>query len=164
MSSAGDVTDEAIQPWARPYPRPPRSSADSILNGYDRRNCSVLRRSLEKPPHLSVIPANAGIQGPGFPFTESEHLPTAQIPHLRHTRERGNPSPTGCAAMTPEAARHAGRPNQVGNLRPAAGLRGQYICATLPTCNTLRAHPASPLGRLGSEHGASFRATVPRLR
>ncbi len=40
----------------------------------------------------------------------------SQIPHLRHSRERGNPSPTRCAAMTPEAVRHAGRPNQVGNL------------------------------------------------
>ena len=51
----------------------------------------------------------------------------SQIPHLRHSRERGNPSPTRCAAMTPEAVRHAGRPNQVGNLGTPNRLpRGPY--------------------------------------
>ena len=39
-----------------------------------------------------------------------------QIPHPRHSRERGNPSQTGCTTMTPDAVRHAPRPNQVGNL------------------------------------------------
>ena len=54
---------------------------------------------------------------PSRPPTQSggESRPT-QIPHLRRSREGGNPSPTGCTTMTPEAVRHAPRPNQVGNL------------------------------------------------
>ena len=32
------------------------------------------------------------------------------IPHLRHSREGGNPSPAWCAVTTPEAVQHTARP------------------------------------------------------
>ena len=35
----------------------------------------------------------------------------------RRSREGGNPSPTGCAAMTPDSVRYSTRPDRVGNLR-----------------------------------------------
>ena len=43
-------------------------------------------------------------------------------PHLRHSREGGNPSPTGCATMTPEAVRHAPRPTPTSVIPANAGI------------------------------------------
>ena len=54
-----------------------------------------------------------------------------QIPHPRHSRERGNPSQTGCTTMTPDAVRHAPRPNQVGNLGPRTTWRRRVNTATM---------------------------------
>ena len=70
----------------------------------------------------------------------------AQIPHLRHSRERGNPSPTGCASMTPQAVRHAGRPHQVGNLgvpTPSAASRNMR-CSVLRAQLSRRERPHNP--------------------
>ena len=85
---------------------------------------------------------------------ESAHRPAPhrpQIPHLRHSREGGNPSPTPGATMTPEAVRHAGRPNQVRNL-------GVPVVLGLSPCSerrlSLRAAPAQSNRRVDLRRGA----------
>ena len=75
---------------------------------------------------------------PSFPRTETFEQ--------RHSRAGGNPSPTGCATMTPEAVRHAGRPNQVGNLGQRAGLRETARPCYSARMEQTQAHHASPAG------------------
>ena len=72
----------------------------------------------------TVTPAQAGTQGWGFPARNASHLRHAVSHRGSYAKvsERGNPSPTGCATMTREALRHAGRPKQAENLgRHAVG-------------------------------------------
>ena len=139
----------------QPGPAPSRSSHRiPHLRHYRKRRPLHNRHSRTESPRIIVITAQAGIQGWG-PQLGNLRISTtsaSQKGSCAKVSERGYPSPTGSATMTPEAVRHAGRPNQVGNLGPAAGLRVQYTCATLPACNTLRAHSPSPsqYNRLGT--------------
>ena len=80
------------------------------------------------------------------PLSNSEQLRPTQIPHLRRSREGGNPSPTGCTTMTPEAVRHAPRPNQVGSLGQRAGLRETARLCYSARMEQTQAHHASPAG------------------
>ena len=59
------------------------------------RNCS-----------LSSTPCSS-IAHPGATRLQQS---SAEIPHLRHSREGGNPAPAWCAITTPEAVQHAARP------------------------------------------------------
>ena len=92
---------------------------------------------------------------------------TAQIPHLRHSRERRplhnrpsragrplhnrpsregeNPSPTGRATMTPEAVRHAARPNGVGNPGEIGPRPGPILTVDSTIFEMWTPAPASPV-------------------
>ena len=67
------------------------------------------RRGLRRLPRSRL----KFLEPPG-PCAPAKRTAFPQVPHLRHSRERGNPSPTGCTTMTPEAARHAPRPIRWG--------------------------------------------------
>ena len=154
-------------------------------------NCSVLRGSLEEPPHLSVIPAKAGIQGRGIPLTGSEHLlelgnldTTARMCYrvvARRDQQERRPmfvqpltvpfhgEPVSHFVLPPPASdRESGTPDvslpgQVSHLPDTNGADGTVLSEK----NRSRPHPNPPKGapaRLPSSNGrdASASATAGR--
>ncbi len=121
---------------SRPIAVPFRCGANAELKrGLTKRERV---RPTPNPPPPS-FPRTETFEQPSFPEKPSfprrresraRGFPARNVRHLRHAvsrngsyakvSERGNPSPTGCTTMTPEAVRHAPRPNQVGDSRQRA--------------------------------------------
>ena len=84
-------------------------------------------------------------------------------PHLRHSREGGNPSPTGCATMTPEPVRHARRATPTSVIPANAGIHPPTGCATMtpePVHHARRATPTSVIPANAGIHPPTGCATM----
>ena len=88
------------------------------------------------------------------PLSNSEQLRPTQIPHLRRSREGGNPSPTGCATMTPEAVRHAPTTQSGGESRPAGRVARNRTPVLFCPHGTDSGSSPLPRGRRASDRGA----------
>ena len=100
----------------------------------------------------------------GEDISKSEQLRATQIPHLRHSRAGGNPSPARCVLTTPEAVCHPAHSNQVVNLGANTVLdTPQNACAILNPERELQPCPLSdnPLSRRDS--GAEPAGTMSRI-
>ncbi len=106
----------AIVNPGRPETSPEQSPRPDVATDPDQEGSLSLHPTssaafprCELKGHAAPWETGAGSILGGPPLVNGFSVP--QIPHLRHSREGGNPSPARCTAIASEAVRHAARPN-----------------------------------------------------